>query len=70
MLIESIIFYVLLIDSVSANLVVWFGEQWYLRHFKVFTKIFPPARGWALFYLILVLWAGSLLYRSGDLLWF
>lgn len=61
MSIEVIIFYLLLIDSVGANLVVWFGERWYTKHFRLISRVFPPAKGWALYYLILVLWIGSLL---------
>lgn len=67
MSIEAVIFYLLLIDSLSANLIVWFGEVWYIKHFRIFSRFFPPAKGWALYYLILVLWVGSLLYRSGAL---
>jgi hypothetical protein len=67
MSLEAIIFYLLLIDSVGCVLVVWFGEQWYTMHFRLFARLFPPARGWAVYYFILVLWVGSLLYRSGML---
>lgn len=56
----TIIFYLLLIDSVSANLVMWLGERWYTKHFRLMSRYFPPARGWALFYLLLVLWIGYL----------
>lgn len=67
MSIEAIIFYLLVIDSVSANLVALFGQKWYARHFRIFSRWFPPAEGWALYYLILVLWIGSLLLRLGLL---
>jgi hypothetical protein len=66
-MIEAIIFYLLLIDSVSCNLMVLFGSKWYTKHFRIFSRWFPPAEGWALIYLLLVLWAGSLLYRAGGL---
>ncbi|MCA9366989.1 hypothetical protein KC887_01845 [Candidatus Kaiserbacteria bacterium] len=69
MVLESIFFYLLLIDSVSANILVWFGPDWYAKHFRVITRIFPPAKGWALYYLILVLWIGTFIYRAGGLLW-
>lgn len=68
MAIEAIIFYIILIDAISANLLVLFGKGWYLEHFRVFSRWFPPAEGWALYYLILVLWVGSLLYRIGTIL--
>lgn len=61
---EIIIFFFLLIDSIGANLVVWFGNKWYTRHFRWLSRFFPPARGWALYYLILVLWIGFLVYRT------
>jgi len=63
MSIEGIIFYLLVIDSVSANLIVLFGEKWYTKHFRILSRWFPPAEGWALYYLILVLWIGTLLLR-------
>jgi hypothetical protein len=64
---EAIVFYILLIDAVSANLVVYFGSRWYVRHFRSLSRWFPPGQGWALWYLTLVLWVGSLLYRAGAL---
>ena len=65
--IEVIIFYLLLIDSIGANLVVLFGPKWYTKHFRLISRVFPPAEGWALYYLILVLWIGSILWRAGAL---
>lgn len=67
MTIPEIIFYVLLIDSISCNLVVWFGKQWYTKHFHIVTRFFPLAAGWAFYYLVLVLWIGWLLYQQGSL---
>jgi len=67
MTVEGIIFYLLLVDSISCNLMVLFGPDWYARHFRIFSRWFPPAEGWALYYLVLVLWAGSLIYRQGGL---
>lgn len=63
-MIETIIFYLILVDSVSANLIVWFGPKWYIKHFRTISRVFPPAKGWALYYLVLVLWIGSLIYRG------
>ena len=63
MSIEAIIFYLLVIDSVSCNLIVLFGPDWYAKHFRIFSRWFPPAEGWALYYLALVLWIGTLLLR-------
>ncbi len=58
----NIIFYILLVDSISANLVMFFGEQWYIKHFRTVSRYFPPARGWALYYFVLVLWIGFLTF--------
>lgn len=67
MSIEAIIFYLLVIDSVGCNLLVLLGRNWYTKHFRIFSRWFPPAEGWALYYLILVLWIGSLLLRLGKI---
>jgi len=65
---EAIIFYLLLLDSVSCNLFAWTGkEKWYTKHFRALSRQFPLTKGWAAYYLILVLWIGSLLYRVGAL---
>lgn len=60
MSIQTIIFWLFLIDSVAANIVIWFGGKWYMSH-PVLSKYFPSAKGWGLLYLVLVLWIGSLL---------
>jgi len=64
MSLPTIIFALLLIDSISANLVMFFGEQWYTKHFRIVSRYFPPARGWALYYLILVLWIGYITFMG------
>jgi hypothetical protein len=46
---------------------VQFGSEWYVRHFRTLSRWFPPAEGWVLNYLALILWVGSLLYRAGML---
>tara|TARA_B100000508_G_scaffold60333_1_gene47084 strand:- start:131227 stop:131457 length:231 start_codon:yes stop_codon:yes gene_type:complete len=63
----EIVFYVLLIDSLGAVLVSMFGARWYTKNFQSFCRFFPPAKGWAIFYLILMTWIGSLLYEAGSL---
>lgn len=67
MTIEGIIFYFLLLDSVSANLFAWCGGRWYTKHFRLISRWFPLTAGWTFAYLILVLWIGTLLYRVGAL---
>ncbi|MDP3881083.1 MAG: hypothetical protein Q8Q32_02800 [bacterium] len=63
---EVIIFWVLLIDSVGANLMVFFGGgAWYVRHFPSVSKYFPPSKGWVVYYLFLVLLMGWMMTRLG-----
>lgn len=67
MTLEAIIFYILLIDAISANIVAISGSGWYAKYLRTFSRWFPMAKGWAIYYLILVLWVGTLLYRMGTL---
>ncbi|MFQ5661691.1 MAG: hypothetical protein ACE5F2_00355 [Candidatus Paceibacteria bacterium] len=61
--IEAIIFYLLLIDSIGANLLSWGGGRgWYQKNFNVFSRYFPATKGWTTFYLILVLFIGTLVF--------
>jgi len=59
---ETIVFFLLLIDSVGANWVAWFGHKWYISHFRTLSRFFPDAKGWTVYYLILVLWIGYLIF--------
>jgi hypothetical protein len=64
---EAIVFYILLIDSIGANLCAWSGgDKWYHRHFRIISRYFPMTRGWTTYYLILVIWMGVMLYRAGT----
>ena len=66
--IEGIIFYVVLIDSVMANIMVWFSPKllnWYKSYWSKFAKEFPPAKGWCVYYFVLVVWIGYGLNRLG-----
>ena len=67
--IEAIIYYLILIDSIGANITVWFFSKWYKKNFgkNRIVKHFPPTKGWVLLYLVLVLWVGYGLYRLGIL---
>lgn len=58
--IKIIIFYILLLDAVIMNVLIWFNKEWYLNNLGIFGNIFPPGKGWAIYYLILVLWIGFL----------
>lgn len=67
-LILSIIFYLLLLDALIANLLAWFGMQHWWKHFSSFAAShFPLARGWTGYYLLLVLLLGYSLI-TGHLL--
>jgi len=59
---EVVVFFILLIDSVTVGLIAWLGGgyRWYP---KELSRYFPLAKGWSTYYLILVLWVGFLLYR-------
>ncbi|MDD3662557.1 MAG: hypothetical protein PHT84_01690 [Candidatus Pacebacteria bacterium] len=59
-----IIFFLLLIDSLGVNLFAWFGNrEWYYKYLPVFSKHFPLSKGWAVYYLILVLFIGLILFK-------
>lgn len=64
---EAIIFYVILIDSSVALLTSFYGEAWYVKHFRAVSRLFPAAKGWTIYYFALVLWIGCLLYRTGTI---
>jgi len=64
---EAVIFYVLLVDSIIANILSWCCVKWYKKNYKGFYKHFPVTKGWCIWYLILVLWIGYALYRLGIL---
>ena len=66
--IESLIFYVLLIDAIGANLLAWGGGQtWWQRHLNVIARYFPLSRGWTTYYFVLVLIMGIMLNRFDAL---
>jgi len=65
---ESIIWYLFLLDSLGANIFVWAGYgAKFKKKYKRLSKHLPLTKGWALIYLILVLWIGCALYRLGIL---
>jgi hypothetical protein len=61
MLVQTVIFWLLLLDSLCANFVAWFGRAWYVHNFRLVSRFFPLAKGWPALYLALVLWIGFLL---------
>ncbi|MDA8597011.1 hypothetical protein N9L26_01600 [Candidatus Pacebacteria bacterium] len=65
---ESIIFYLLLIDALGANLLAWSGQQtWWQRAYSPIARHLPLARGWTTYYLLLVIIMGILLFRLDAL---
>ena len=63
--IEEILWYLVFIDSILVNLIVWLFSNWYEKKFKNMSKYFPASNGWSLWYLVLVLWIGYALLRLG-----
>ena len=63
--IEEILWYLVFIDSILANLIIWLFSNWYEKKFKKMSKYFPASKGWSLWYLVLVLWIGYALLRLG-----
>jgi len=66
---EAVIWYAILLDSIGANIVAWFCNDWYQEKFKTLDRHLPLTKGWCLVYLALVLWVGSVLYRLNVLPW-
>ncbi|USN88568.1 MAG: hypothetical protein H6780_03720 [Candidatus Nomurabacteria bacterium] len=56
-----IVYTLLLIDSMGAIIMSWFGQKWWLQYTGFMAKYFPPAKGWSLLYFVLVLVIGHLL---------
>lgn len=66
---ESILFYVLLIDAIGANILAWSGGQrWWQRNMNFIARYMPLARGWTVYYLILVIIMGAMLVRLNALI--
>ena len=61
--IEVIIWYLILLDSLVCNVIAWFDGKRYTKNFPGMSKLFPVTKAFAVYYLILVLWIGSALYR-------
>ena len=60
---EKILWFLVFIDSISTNIIVWFFPQWYEKKFNKMSKYFSATKGWSTWYLILVLWIGYALFR-------
>ena len=63
---EVIIFWLILLDSLGANIIAWLGKvKWYHHNFRLISRYFPLAKGWTTYYLALVLWIGYLMLKNG-----
>ena len=68
--IDVIVFYLLLVDAIIANLMTWIGaEAWWPKQLQGLSRILPAKKAWTTIYLLLVLWAGSILFRLDVLPW-
>jgi hypothetical protein len=61
-MITKIIFWILFIDSIAAIIVALFGKHWFIHHFRIISRWFPVTIGWAIGYLLLVVWIGILTF--------
>ena len=59
---EAVIFWVLLVDSVVANGIAWWGGVWYAKHLRTVSRMLPMTKALAGYYLALVLWIGYLTF--------
>ncbi len=59
---KVILFYVLLIDALLANVVAWFFRDWYEKNMYHVAKYLPMTKVWTVWYLALVLWIGFLIF--------
>ena len=51
----QIIAILLVVDSLGAMWIAWFGKRWFLQYFSIFARYFPPAKGWTTWYFVLTL---------------
>lgn len=61
-MIFKIIFWLLLIDSLIANYISWSKSKEYFNNFLFLKRYMPITKGWTLWYLILSLFIGYLVY--------
>lgn len=61
---QAILFYLMLIDSIGANLMSFGGGRaWYQRNFRIISRYLPITKGWTIAYLALVLYIGYLTFN-------
>lgn len=66
---EMVIYYLILIDAVSALIAAWTGYGATInKRYSIFGIYFPITKGWTSYYLILVIWLGCALARLGIIM--
>jgi|TARA_Y100000310_G_scaffold111725_1_gene110139 hypothetical protein len=66
---EAFIWYLILADSIGANIMIRCCTKWYNKNYKGLARYFPASKGWCGMYLILVIWIGWSLSRLNILPW-
>jgi len=61
-MIIEIIFWLLLLDSLVALYITWFGKKEFFNKIVFFKRYFPLTRGWTSFYFVLVLFIGYIIF--------
>lgn len=56
--IQTVVFYLLLIDSVVVGIIAWAHKEWYDKKFPAVSRYLPITKAWAIIYMALVLWIG------------
>jgi hypothetical protein len=62
MSIIKIIFWLLLVDSLIGNFIAWTKYREYFNNMHFFKRYLPITKGWMIWYLVLVLFIGYLVY--------
>lgn len=56
--IQTVVFYLLLIDSIVVSIIALAGREWYVSRFPTVSRYLPITKAWAIIYMALVLWIG------------
>jgi len=61
-MIIKIVFWLLLVDSIIANAIAWSNKRDYFNKYRFFKRYVPITKGWTVWYLLLTLFIGYLIY--------
>lgn len=64
MTILQIIFWLLFLDSLIAGYIAWFGNRERYNKMKFFQRYMPLTKGWTVWYIVLALFVGYILYLA------